>query len=183
MRRDQGPTQTQERRNSYYESGGQEFESLRARHLQFYARARRCIQRRADAPCDAIALFGALAGGRWDVASKVHSVVEDAHDFDRAVRRSPVHQEMASATAAPRNVERAKACHDLVPGPGARYIGAAGKFANRLNKSVPIDARLSRAKILRSPFEDVGKVDFCGCAEANAPSPLGHECSIRRFGR
>jgi hypothetical protein len=39
------------------------------------------------------------------VAPKVHSVVEDARDFDRAVRRGPVHQEMASTTAAPRNVE------------------------------------------------------------------------------
>ena len=121
------------------------------------------------------ALFGALVGGRWDVAPKVHSVVEDTHDFDRALRRDPVHQEMASPTAAPRNVERAKACHDLVPGPRVRYIGTVGKLANRLNKGIPIDARLSRAKILGAPFEDVGKVDFCGSAETNVPSSLGHE--------
>jgi hypothetical protein len=114
---------------------------------------------------------------------KVHSVVEDTHDFDRAVRRDPIHQEMAPATAAPRNVERAKACHDLVPGPGARNIRTVGKFANRLNQGVPIDARLSRAKILGGPFEDVGKVDFRGGAETNTPSPLGHDGSIRRFGR
>jgi hypothetical protein len=90
---------------------------------------------------------------------------------------------MASATAAPRNVERAKACHDLVPGHGARNIGTVGKLANRLNKGVPIDARLSRAKILGGPFEDVGKVDFRGSAETNAPSPLDHDGSIRPFGK
>jgi hypothetical protein len=90
---------------------------------------------------------------------------------------------MASSTAAPRNVERAKAYHDLVPSHGARDIGTVGKLTNRLNKGVPIDARLSRAKILRGPFEDVGKVDFRGSAETNAPSPLDHDGSIRRFGR
>ncbi|MGA7803661.1 hypothetical protein [Bradyrhizobium sp.] len=120
------------------------------------------------------ALFDALVWNRWDVAPKVHSVVEAAHDFDRALRRDPVHQEMASPTAAPRNAERAKACHDLVAGLGARNIRTVGKFANRLNKGVPIDARLSRAKILRGPFEDVGKVDFRSSAETNAPSLLGH---------
>jgi hypothetical protein len=108
------------------------------------------------------------------VALKVRSVVEDAHDFDGAVWRGPVHQEMASATAAPRNMERAKARHDLVPGLGARYIGTVGKFANSLNERVPIDARLARAKILRTPSEDVSEVDLRGCAETNAPSPLGH---------
>jgi hypothetical protein len=136
---------------------------------------------RAGVPEDAQeTLFGALVG--WDVAPEVHSVVEDSHDFDRAFWRDPVHQEVASPTTAPRNVERAKTRDDLVPGPGARYIGTAGKLANRLNKGVPIHARLSRAKIFGAPFEDVGKVDFCGSAETNAPSSLGHARSIRRFG-
>ena len=117
------------------------------------------------------------------MALKVHSVVEDARDFDRAVWRDPVHQKMAFATAAPRNVERAKACHDLVPGPGARNIGTVGKLANRLNEGIPIDPRLSRAKILCGPLEDVGKVDFRGRAETNAPSQFGHDGSIRWYGR
>jgi hypothetical protein len=112
------------------------------------------------------------------MALKIHSVMEDAHDFDRVVRRGPVHQEMASATAAPRNLERAKAWHDLVPGLRARDIKTASKFANRLNKDVPIDASLSRTKILCGPLEDVGKVDFRGCAETNAPSPLGHDSAL-----
>jgi hypothetical protein len=60
---------------------------------------------------------------------------------------------MASPTAAPRNVERAKTFHDLVSGLGARNIEAVGKLANRLNKGVSIDARLSRAKSLSGPFE------------------------------
>jgi hypothetical protein len=87
---------------------------------------------------------------------------------------------VTSATTPPRNVERAKTCHDLVPGLGAYGVGTIGEFANRLNERVPIDARLSRAKILSGPFEDVGKVDFCGSAETNAPFPLG---SIRLFWR
>jgi hypothetical protein len=128
------------------------------------------------------ALFGAFVGGSWDVPPKVHSVVEDTHDLDRALGRDPVHQEMASPTAAPRNVERAKACHDLVPGPGARYTGTVGELANRLNQGVPIDARLSRTKILGAPFKDVGKIDFCGGAQPNAPSSLGHAALFGRSG-
>ena len=83
----------------------------------------------------------------------------------------------------PGDVEGAKAWHDLVPGSGASDLGTLGKFADRLKKRVPIDARLSYAEILGGPSENVGKVEFCGSAEANAPSPLGHERSIRRFGR
>jgi hypothetical protein len=109
--------------------------------------------------------------------------VEDTHNFDRAVRRGPVHQERASAAAAPLNVDGAKACLDLVPGRGAHDVGTVGKLANRLNKGVSIDACLSRAKILGDPLEDIGKVNFRGSAETNAPSPLGHDGSIRRFGR
>ena len=117
------------------------------------------------------------------MAPKVHSIVEDTHDFDRALRCDPVHQEMASATAAPRNVERAKTRHDLVSGLGACNIGTVSKIANRLNERVPIDPRLSRAKILGGPFEDVRKVEFCGSAETNAPSPLSHDGAIRLFRR
>ena len=90
---------------------------------------------------------------------------------------------MTCATAAPRNVKRAKAGHDLVPDLRARNIGTVGKLADRLNKDVPISPKLSPAKILRGPFDDVGKVDFRGSTETNAPSSLGHGGSIRRFGR
>lgn len=41
--------------------------------------------------------------------SKVHAVVKDAHDLDHAARCGSTHQEMASATAAPRSVGRAEA--------------------------------------------------------------------------
>ena len=164
------------------EGKGRVFESRRARHLR--TSARWCIQICAGVPGNAPeALFGALVGGRWNVALKVHSVVEDPQDFDRAVWRCPIHQEVTSATTPSRNVERAKTCHDLIPGLGAYDIRAVGEFANRLNERVAIDARLSRAKILGGPFEDVGKVDFCGSAETNPPSPFGHEGSIRLFRR
>ena len=130
-----------------------------------------------------MALFGFLSAGQWNVTLKVHSVVEDAYAFDRAVWHYPVHQEVASTTTLPRNVERPKTWYNLVSGLGARDIGTVGKFANRLNDGVAVDTRLSRAKILSGPFEDVGKVDFCGSAQTNAPSPLGHEDSIRLFWR
>ena len=109
--------------------------------------------------------------------------MQDAHNFDSAARRGTVHQEMASATAAPHNVKRAKTRRDLVPGPGARNVGTLGKLTNRLNKGVPIDVRLSCAIILGGPFEDVGKVEFRGSAQTNAPSPIGHDGSIWWFGR
>jgi hypothetical protein len=114
------------------------------------------------------------------VALKVHSVVQDAHDFDRAVWRGPVHQEMASATTAPRNVDVAKARHDAW---SPATFGLVGELANRLNEGVLIDASLLRAKILGGSSEDVGKVDFRRSAETNAPSPIRHSGSIRRFGR
>jgi hypothetical protein len=163
------------------EASGYTFESRRARH---FARARWRIQICAGVPGSAPgALFCALVGDRWKVAPKVHSVVEDPHDFDRAVWRCPIHQEVTSAATRSRNVERAKTYDDLIPGFGANDIGAVGEFANRQNERVPIDVRLSRAKILGSPFENVGKIDFCGSAETNPPSVLGHEDSIRLFWR
>lgn len=155
---------------------------LAPRHLQICA-GRHWASGGTQASRDASALFGALVGGRWNMAPKVHPVVEDAHDFDRAVRRGPVHQEMASAAARPRNVECAKARHDLVPSARARNMGTFGKLANRRHKDVAIGARLSRAKVFSGPSDDVGKVDFRSSAETNAPSPLGHRGFIRRFGR
>jgi hypothetical protein len=119
------------------------------------------------------ALFGILVGRKWKVTLKVRSVVQDSYDFDRCFWRHPVHQEVTSAPV-PRNVDRAKTWHDLISSFGARNIGTFCKFANRLNERVLIDTRLSRAKILSGPFDNIRKVEFCGSAEADAPSPLGH---------
>jgi hypothetical protein len=117
------------------------------------------------------ALFG-------NVALNVHSVVEDAYDFDRASWSDSVHQEVAATATVPRNMQRTKTRHDLVPGPGSHDIGTAGQFANRLNECVPIDTRLSGAKILRRPFENIRKVEFGSGTETDTPSPLGHKGSI-----
>jgi hypothetical protein len=125
-----------------------------------------------------MALFGFLSAGQWNVALKVHSVVEDAYDFDRAVWRYPVHQEVASTTTVPRNMERPKTRYDLVSRLGTREIWTVGKFADCLNDGVPVDTRLSRAKILSGPFEDIRKVEFCGGAEPDVPFPLDHEGSL-----
>ena len=91
------------------------------------------------------------------------------------------HEEVTSTATVPRNVERSKTGHDLVAGLRARNIGTVGKLADRQNERVAINTRLSRAKILGGPFEDVGEVEFGGGAEADAPSLLGHAGSIRRF--
>jgi hypothetical protein len=85
-------------------------------------------------------LISALVRGKWSVALKVHPVVQDAYDFDRALRRCAVDEEVTSTTAAARNVERAKTGHDLVPGLRARNIGTLGKLANRLDERVAIGA-------------------------------------------
>jgi hypothetical protein len=114
------------------------------------------------------------------VTLKVHPVVQYSYDFDRCFWRHPVHQEVTSAPTVPRNVDRAKTWHDLISSFGARNIGTFCKFANRLNERVLIDTRLSRAKILSGPFDNIRKVEFCGSAEADAPSPLGHWGVIRQ---
>jgi hypothetical protein len=106
------------------------------------------------------------------------SVAEDADDFDRASWSDPVHQEVASTTTVPRNMQRAKTQHDLVPDPGSHNIGTLSQFANRLNERVAIDTRLSGAKIFRRPFENIRKVDFGGGTETDTPSPLAHMGSI-----
>ena len=105
---------------------------------------------------------------------KIHSLVQDLYDFDRHSWGHPVHQEVTSAPTVSRNVDRAKTWHDLISGFGARNIGTFGKFANRLNERILIGTRLSRAKVLSGPFYDIRKVELCGSAEADAPSPLGH---------
>jgi hypothetical protein len=116
------------------------------------------------------ALFG-------NVALNVHSVVEDAYDFDRASWSDSVHQEVAATTTVPRNMQRTKTPHDL-PGPGSHNIRTAGRFANRLNECVPIDTRLSGAKIFGRALENIRKVKFGSGTETDTPSPLGHKGSI-----
>jgi hypothetical protein len=59
-------------------------------------------------------LIAAFLGVKWKVAPKVHSVVQNAYELDRAACCYPVHQEVTSATTVSRNVERAKTRHDLV---------------------------------------------------------------------
>ena len=87
-----------------------------------------------------MALFGFLSTGQWNVALKAHSVVEVTYDFDRAVWRYSVHQEVSSTTTLPRNVERLKTRYDLVSSLGARDIGTLGKVADRLNDGVAVEA-------------------------------------------
>lgn len=126
-------------------------------------------------------ILAAFVTGRWNVALKVHSFVEDAYNLDRSLWCAPVHQEVTSATTVSRNVERAKTRHDLVASFRARKIGTVGKFGDCPDKGVSIGTRLPRAKILGGPFEDVRKVEFCGGTQADAPSRFGHAGVIRLF--
>jgi hypothetical protein len=99
--------------------------------------------------------------------------VEDSHDFDRILHRT-IHQEVTSAATVPRDVQCAKTRHDFISGLRACNIGTPGQFSNRLNQGLPVNARLSRAKILGGPFDNVRKVDLCGGAETETPFPFGH---------
>jgi hypothetical protein len=126
-------------------------------------------------------LFPALVGGRWNVALKVHSVVQDADNFDRRFGCNSVHQEVTSATSVSSDVERVKTPHDLVSGP--RNVRTVRKFADRPNERVPIDSRLSGAEILGGPFQDIRKIELCGSAETNTPFLPGHEATIPMFGK
>jgi len=115
----------------------------------------------------------AIGGAMGSLAPKVHPVVKDADDLDEAIRPCAVHEEVTPTPAMPRNVERAKTGDDLVAGVRAWNIGTVGKLADRLNERVPIRARLSDAKILGGPSEDVREVEFGLRAEADTPAPLG----------
>jgi len=114
------------------------------------------------------------------VTLKIHSIVQYPHDLDRCFWSYPIHQEVTSAPPVSRHVDRAKTWHDLISGFGARNIGTVGKFTNRQNERTLIDARLSHAKILSGPFDDVREVEFRSGTEADAPYPLGHGRSIRQ---
>src|SRR6185436_8660652 len=107
------------------------------------------------------ALFGILVGSECKVTLKIHPLVQDSYDFDRCFWGHPVHQEVTPAPTAARDVNRAKAWHDLVSSFGAQNIRTFGKFANHPNERLLIDARLSRAKIFSGPFDDIRKVNFC----------------------
>lgn len=111
------------------------------------------------------------------MASKVHPIVEDSHDFNRAGPHS-IHQEMTCVSAAPCDMERPKAGHDVVPRRRARNVRANREVADRVDESVPVETRLLRAEILDSPFEDVGEIDLCGGTETNSPFSLSHQGAL-----
>ncbi len=105
---------------------------------------------------------------------KVHSVVQDSHDFNRCFWGHPVHQEVTAAPTMSCNVDSAKTWRDFISRLGACNIGTLGKFADRLNERLLIDTRLSSAKIFGGPFYNIRKVEFCDGAEANAPLAFCH---------
>jgi hypothetical protein len=84
--------------------------------------------------------FAALVDGQRNVALKIHSVVQDADDFDLLFGCYPVHQEVASATSVSRDMQRAETWHDLVSGLGVCDVGTFHQFADRLNERVPVNS-------------------------------------------
>ena len=119
-------------------------------------------------PCQPSPLFK----GPETLALKVHPVVQDAHDFDRALRRRAVHQDVTSAATATRDVQRTETGQNLVSGLRARNVRTIGKLADGPNERVAVNARLPRAKFLSGPFDDVREVELSGAAETDAPSLL-----------
>jgi hypothetical protein len=122
-------------------------------------------------------LAAIIVDGR-NVLLDVYSVMQDARDLDRPFCSNPVHQEVASATAVSRNMERAQARHDPISGARPRNIGTVGEFTDRLNECVPIDSGLPRAEIFSGPFEDICEIKLCGSANANAPFAFDHKAPI-----
>ena len=114
----------------------------------------------------------AIGGAMGSLAPKVHPVVKDADDLDEPIRPCAIHEQVTPTPAMPRDVERAKTGDDLVAGLRAWNIGTVGKLADRLSDA-PIRARLSDAKILGDPSEDVREIEFGLRAEADTPAPLG----------
>ncbi len=98
-----------------------------------------------------------------------------------AQRRRAVHQDVTSATTVARDVQRTETGQNLVSDLRARNVRTIRKLADGPNERVTINARLPRAKFLSGPFDDVREVEFCGAAETDAPSLLGHADFIRRF--
>jgi hypothetical protein len=123
-------------------------------------------------------LLASLLVGKWQVALQVHTIVQDAPDFDDPSRSYPVQEKVTSATTMSRNVQNAEAPHDLVSGLGSSDIGTVGKLADRLNKRVAIETGLPRAEILSRPFENICEIELCRSAEPNAPFPLGHDALL-----
>ena len=73
------------------------------------------------------------------MALQIHSVVQDAHDFDHAFWRYAIHQEVTSATTVSHNVEATKTWYDVVSSFGAGGIGTVGKLTHCLNERLSID--------------------------------------------
>jgi hypothetical protein len=123
-------------------------------------------------------LFAARFVGKWQVALQIHTVVQDAPDFDDPSRSYPVQEKVASATAMSSNVECAETSHDLVSCLGPSDIGTVDKFADRLNKRVAIETGLPCTRILSRPFENICEIQLCRSAEPNAPFPPGHDALL-----
>jgi hypothetical protein len=115
--------------------------------------------------------------GKRKVALQIHSIVQDASDFDGSSCGYPVHEEVPSATAVSSNVERAEASRDVISGFGSGNVGTASKLADRLKQRVPIESRLARAEILDGPSDDICEIELRGGTKPNAPIPLDHEAS------
>jgi hypothetical protein len=115
------------------------------------------------------------------VAPEVHSVVQDAHDFDDPSWSYPVQKQVTSATTVSRNMERAEALHDLVSCLGPSHVGTVAEFADRLNERVPVESGLAAAEILSGPIEDICEISLGRSTEANAPSPLDHQAPTWPF--
>ena len=102
--------------------------------------------------------------------------MQDAYDLDRSCFRHPIHQEMASATAVARNVERAKTTDHFIPGLGAHNIRTGGKFTKSLGGAYSDRYETVARRTAPWSFDDICEIKLCGSAEANE-----HFCAAIRF--
>jgi hypothetical protein len=112
------------------------------------------------------------------VALQIHSIVQNACDFDELVSSHTVQEKVSSPAAVPGDVERTEPRHNLVADLGAPHVWAFGKLSDRPNKCFPIEPGLTCSEILGGPPQDTNEIELRRSAEANTPFPLGHDASF-----
>lgn len=108
------------------------------------------------------------------MAVDIHSVVQNAGNFDDLAASDPINEEMAPTSTMAGYVESADAGHDLSAHLRACHVGTIDEFTDRQEERVAIRSALSVAEILCRPSENVCEIELRRGAETNTPCALAH---------
>lgn len=103
---------------------------------------------------------------------EVHRIVKNPNDFNDAAGHGAIHDEVTSAAAVTRHVERAKVRQYFVSRGASRCIRPVAKRCDGSEQSRSIEKRLLRAEGFPRVSEDERKIAFCVDAEADFPLRL-----------